>query len=66
MNRGFKARIISDFNTPWAESTTCTNCSKCVDVCPTGALWPKKMVQGQFQKNPQKVSELVEKRKMNL
>jgi bidirectional [NiFe] hydrogenase diaphorase subunit len=66
MNRGYKAKIISDFNTPWGESTTCTSCSKCVDVCPTGALWPKKTIQGQYQKNPDKVSELVEKRKMNL
>ena len=38
MNRGFEVRIISDFNTPWGESTTCTSCSKCVNVCPTGAL----------------------------
>ena len=66
MNRGYKARIISDFNTPWGDSSTCTDCSKCVDVCPTGALWPKKIVQGQFKKNPDKVSQLVEKRKMNL
>ena len=27
--------------TPWGESTTCTSCGKCVQVCPTGALFEK-------------------------
>jgi bidirectional [NiFe] hydrogenase diaphorase subunit len=25
--------------TPCGESTTCTSCGKCVQVCPTGALF---------------------------
>ena len=66
MNRGFQVRIISDFNTPWGDSTTCTSCSKCVNVCPTGALWPKAATQGQLVKQPKMISELVAKRKMNL
>ena len=66
MNRGNKVRIISDFNTPWGESTTCTNCGKCLHACPTGAIWPKAIVQGQLNKNPGMITELVEKRKMGL
>ncbi|MBF0570663.1 MAG: (2Fe-2S)-binding protein [Candidatus Omnitrophica bacterium] len=66
MKRGVAARIISDFNTPWGESITCTSCSKCVNACPTGAIWPKAVVQGQFKKNPKMITELVEKRKMHL
>jgi bidirectional [NiFe] hydrogenase diaphorase subunit len=37
--RGADCRIISDLAEPWGESTTCTDCGKCVRVCPTGALF---------------------------
>jgi len=66
MNRGYQARIISDFNTPWGESVTCTSCGKCVEICPTGALWPKGTTQGQLEKYPEKITELIERREMNL
>lgn len=66
MNRGFNVRIISDFNTEWAESESCTSCGKCVNVCPTGALWPKDAVQGDLNKEPQLITQLIEKRKLNL
>ena len=66
MNRGHQVRIISDFNTPWGESETCTSCGKCLHACPTGAIWPKSIVQGQLQKNPGMIAELVEKRNMHL
>lgn len=66
MNRGYQVRIISDYNTPWGESSTCTSCGKCVHACPTGAIWPKSIVQGQLQKDPEMIGELVEKREMRL
>jgi len=66
MNRGNQVRIISDFNTPWGQSTTCTSCGKCLHACPTGAIWPKAIVQGQLEKKSEILKELVEKRKMNL
>lgn len=65
-NRGHQVRIISDFDTPWGESTTCTSCGKCLHACPTGAIWPKAIVQGQLKKNPGMIEELMEKRKMKL
>ena len=41
MGRGTKSRVITDLNQPWGESETCTSCGKCVQVCPTGALFEK-------------------------
>ncbi|NDJ51741.1 MAG: bidirectional hydrogenase complex protein HoxU [Chloroflexi bacterium] len=38
LGRGVNAQLVSDLNTPWGESPTCTSCGKCVNVCPTGAL----------------------------
>jgi bidirectional [NiFe] hydrogenase diaphorase subunit len=39
--RGHNARVIIDMNQPWGTSTTCTSCGKCVQSCPTGALFPR-------------------------
>jgi len=40
-NRGAECRIIAGLDQPWGEVEACTNCGKCVDVCPTGALFDK-------------------------
>jgi len=39
--RGSESRIISDLAEPWGDSATCTACGKCVQACPTGALFEK-------------------------
>jgi bidirectional [NiFe] hydrogenase diaphorase subunit len=39
--RGAESRIISDLAAPWGDSATCTDCGKCVQACPTGALFKK-------------------------
>ena len=41
MHRGLETRVQTDMGIPWGESTTCTSCGKCVQVCPTGALFEK-------------------------
>jgi bidirectional [NiFe] hydrogenase diaphorase subunit len=41
MGRGTTSRVITDLNQPWGSSETCTSCGKCVQVCPTGALFEK-------------------------
>ncbi len=64
MGRGVASRIVGDFNEPWGQSETCTSCGKCMQVCPTGAIWPKGAVIGTLAKDPQSVSDLVEKRKV--
>lgn len=37
--RGFTSRLIADLDRPWGKSTSCTDCGKCVQLCPTGALF---------------------------
>ncbi len=41
MHRGLETRVQTDMGQPWGHSTTCTSCGKCVQVCPTGALFEK-------------------------
>ena len=52
MGRGLAARVVTDLGTPWGDSTTCTSCGKCVQVCPTGALFEKGRAVGEGPKEP--------------
>lgn len=50
LGRGLDSRVITDLNTPWGESETCTSCGKCVQACPTGALTQKGRAVGEMRK----------------
>jgi bidirectional [NiFe] hydrogenase diaphorase subunit len=54
MGRGLDARVVTDLGSPWGESTTCTSCGKCVQVCPTGALFEKgrAVAEGSKERRP--------------
>jgi bidirectional [NiFe] hydrogenase diaphorase subunit len=41
MARGVNSRVITDLAQPWGTAESCTSCGKCVQVCPTGALFDK-------------------------
>lgn len=53
MGRGVTSRVITDMHTPWGESESCTECGKCVNVCPTGALVQKGMSVAEMAKQQQ-------------
>lgn len=48
--RGFTSRVVADLDRPWGKSTTCTDCGKCVQLCPTGALFRKGATVSEMQK----------------
>jgi len=51
MGRGTNSLIISDLGEPWGASESCTGCGKCVQVCPTGALFDKGKTIAEMRKD---------------
>ncbi|MGA7340162.1 MAG: bidirectional hydrogenase complex protein HoxU [Terracidiphilus sp.] len=51
MGRGINSTIISDLHEEWGASS-CTRCGKCVQVCPTGALFDKSKIGSDHPKHP--------------
>jgi bidirectional [NiFe] hydrogenase diaphorase subunit len=53
MGRGINSIVITDLHEEWGSSTsTCTKCGKCVQVCPTGALFDKSKMGFEQPKSP--------------
>jgi bidirectional [NiFe] hydrogenase diaphorase subunit len=48
MGRGINSVMVTDLHQAWGRSPTCTSCSKCVHVCPTGALSEKGSAVGEM------------------
>jgi bidirectional [NiFe] hydrogenase diaphorase subunit len=66
--RGARSHIITDLDQHWGVSETCTSCGKCVQSCPTGALFHRGSTVGEMQRDRDQVGNLVmarEKRQWN-
>jgi bidirectional [NiFe] hydrogenase diaphorase subunit len=57
--RGSHAKIITDLNQPWGESDTCTLCGKCVQACPTGALFHKGSTVAEMERDRSRLEFIV-------
>jgi bidirectional [NiFe] hydrogenase diaphorase subunit len=51
MGRGIDSIVITDLHDEWG-SSACTRCGKCVQVCPTGALFDKSKIGSDHPKYP--------------
>ncbi len=60
--RGIRSMLVADMKRPWGESKNCTNCGKCVQSCPTGALAEKGFAVEEMVKQDGKVTRLVTRR----
>lgn len=64
--RGINARVITDMASAWGDSISCTSCGKCVQVCPTGALFRKGMSIAEMSKDKEKLGFLSEARRQRV
>ena len=57
-SRGIQSLLTCELNQPWGQSRSCTNCGKCVQVCPTGALAEKGWAVEEMAKRHEQISQL--------
>ena len=62
--RGITSRLVADLDRPWGGSTSCTDCGKCVQVCPTGALVKKGATVGEMVKEQTYLLQVLERRRL--
>ena len=54
-----RAKSITDMAQPWGEAATCTSCGKCVQACPTGALFRQGSTVAEMAKDKEQLARLM-------
>lgn len=60
--RGSNSSIIHDLNQAWGDSATCTSCAKCLESCPTGALFHRGATASESTRDPDRLSFIINAR----
>lgn len=57
-NRGGEAKLVAGLNQDWGEVSACTNCGKCVEACPTGAIFKQGVTASEMVHDPERIQFL--------
>jgi bidirectional [NiFe] hydrogenase diaphorase subunit len=60
--RGTDCYIVSGLNQPWGDVEACTSCGKCVNACPTGAIFQKADTTSEKERDREMLEFLVNAR----